>query len=161
MAKRVARGSQRELPERIAHEVIDQSVQQEMQDSFVPYALSVTTARAIPDVRDGLKPVQRRILYAMDDMGLRPDAARKKSASVIGDVMAKYHPHGDGAIYESLVRLGQDFCMSVPLIDPQGNFGSLDDPPAAHRYTEARLAASAMTLIGEIDEDTVDDRPTF
>jgi DNA gyrase subunit A len=148
-------------PTQIARQILDRPVQVEMQDSFVPYALSVTTARAIPDVRDGLKPVQRRILYAMDDIGLRPDAARKKSASVVGDVMAKYHPHGDGAIYEALVRLGQDFAMSVPLIDPQGNFGSLDDPPAAHRYTEARLATSAMRLIGEIDEDTVDHRPTF
>ena len=149
------------LPTRIAREVVDRPVHSEMQDSFVPYALSVTTARAIPDVRDGLKPVQRRILYAMDDIGLRPDAARKKSASVVGDVMARFHPHGDGAIYEALVRLGQPFAMSVPLVDPQGNFGSLDDPPAAHRYTEARLAAAAMALIGEIDEETVDRRPTF
>jgi DNA gyrase subunit A len=149
------------LPERYARQVVDRAVQDEMQDSFVPYALSVTTARAIPDVRDGLKPVQRRILYAMDDMGLRPDAARKKSASVVGDVMAKYHPHGDGAIYEAMVRLGQGFAMSVPLVDPQGNFGSLDDPPAAHRYTEARLAPAAMQLIGDIDEDTVDHRSTF
>jgi len=149
------------LPTQIARQVVDRPVHSEMQDSFVPYALSVTTARAIPDVRDGLKPVQRRILYAMDDIGLRPDAARKKSASVVGDVMARFHPHGDGAIYEALVRLGQPFAMSVPLVDPQGNFGSLDDPPAAHRYTEARLAPAAMALIGEIDEETVDRRPTF
>ncbi|MXX43972.1 MAG: DNA gyrase subunit A, partial [Acidimicrobiales bacterium] len=99
-----------------------------MRDSFMPYALSVTTARAIPDVRDGLKPVQRRILYVMDDLGLRPGTPFRKSAGVVGEVMGKYHPHGDSAIYEAMVRMGQDFAMSVPLVEPKGNFGSLDDP---------------------------------
>ncbi len=127
----------------------------------MPYALSVTTARAIPDVRDGLKPVQRRILYVMNDLGLRPGTPFRKSATVVGEVMGKYHPHGDSAIYEAMVRLGQDFAMSVPLVEPKGNFGSLDDPPAAHRYTEARLSAAAMTMVADIDEDTVDFRGNF
>ncbi|WP_419923233.1 DNA gyrase/topoisomerase IV subunit A [Candidatus Poriferisodalis sp.] len=143
-------------PTSIAREIHDVDVADEMRDSFMPYALSVTTARAIPDVRDGLKPVQRRIMYVMDDLGLRPGTPFRKSAGVVGEVMGKYHPHGDGAIYEAMVRMGQSFAMSVPLVDPKGNFGSLDDPPAAYRYTEARLAAVAMTMVAGIDEDTVD-----
>ena len=154
-----SRGSQ--PPESIAREILDVSVETEMQDSFMPYALSVTTARAIPDVRDGLKPVQRRILYVMNDLGLRPGTPFRKSATVVGEVMGKYHPHGDSAIYEAMVRLGQDFAMSVPLVEPKGNFGSLDDPPAAHRYTEARLSAAAMTMVADIEEDTVDFRGNF
>ncbi|MDG2111182.1 MAG: DNA topoisomerase 4 subunit A, partial [Actinomycetota bacterium] len=150
-----------QAPEKIAREVIDVSVDDEMRDSFMPYALSVTTARAIPDVRDGLKPVQRRILYVMNDLGLRPGTPFRKSAGVVGEVMGKYHPHGDGAIYEAMVRMGQDFSMSVPLVAPKGNFGSLDDPPAAYRYTEARLTEAAMTMVAGIDEDTVDFRPNF
>ncbi len=150
MAKRA------KLPDRIAREVIDISVQDEMRDSFMPYALSVTTSRAIPDVRDGLKPVQRRILFVMNELGLRPGTPFRKSAGVVGEVMGKYHPHGDGAIYEAMVRMGQNFSMSVTLVDPKGNFGSLDDPPAAYRYTEARLTAAAMTMVDEIDEGTVD-----
>ena len=125
-------------PTSIAREIHDVDVADEMRDSFMPYALSVTTARAIPDVRDGLKPVQRRILYVMDDLGLRPGTPFRKSAGVVGEVMGKYHPHGDSAIYEAMVRMGQPFAMSAPLVDPKGNFGSLDDPPAAYRYTEAR-----------------------
>ena len=132
-----------------------------MRDSFMPYALSVTTARAIPDVRDGLKPVQRRILYVMDDLGLRPGTPFRKSAGVVGEVMGKYHPHGDSAIYEAMVRMGQNFAMSVPLVAPKGNFGSLDDPPAAYRYTEARLREAAMTMVAGIDEDTVEFAPNF
>ena len=148
-------------PTSIAREIRDVDVADEMRDSFMPYALSVTTARAIPDVRDGLKPVQRRILYVMDDLGLRPGTPFRKSAGVVGEVMGKYHPHGDSAIYEAMVRMGQDFAMSVPLVDPKGNFGSLDDPPAAYRYTEARLRGAAMTMVADIDENTVEFAPNF
>ena len=133
----------------------------EMRDGFIPYSLSVITARAIPDARDGLKPVQRRTLYAMHRLGLRPGQARRKSAGVVGEVMGKYHPHGDSAIYESMVRMGQAFAMSVPLVDGKGNFGSLDDPPAAYRYTEARLAAASDPMLAGIDEDAVEMVPTF
>ena len=133
-------------PDQFAREIIEIPVDDEMRDSFMPYALSVTTSRAIPDVRDGLKPVQRRILYVMADLGLRPATPFRKSAGVVGEVMGKYHPHGDGAIYEAMVRLGQSFSMSVPFVDPKGNFGSLDDPPAAYRYTEARLTEAAMAM---------------
>ena len=143
-------------PTSIAREIHDVDVADEMRDSFMPYALSVTTARAIPDVRDGLKPVQRRILYVMDDLGLRPGTPFRKSAGVVGEVMGKYHPHGDSAIYEAMVRMGQDFAMSVPLAQPKGNFGSLDDPPAAYRYTEARLSPAAVTMVAGIDENTVE-----
>ena len=148
-------------PTTIAREIHDIDVADEMRDSFMPYALSVTTARAIPDVRDGLKPVQRRILYVMDDLGLRPGTPFRKSAGVVGEVMGKYHPHGDSAIYEAMVRMGQDFAMSVPLVEPKGNFGSLDDPPAAYRYTEARLSPAAMTMVTGIDENTVELVPNF
>jgi DNA gyrase subunit A len=112
-------------------------------------------------VRDGLKPVQRRILYAMEDMGHRPDRPHRKCAGVVGDTMGKYHPHGDGAIYDALTRMGQDFSRNVTLVDPHGNFGSLDDPPAAYRYTECRLTPAAIEMLAEIDEDTVEFRPTF
>ena len=144
-----------------AREVIDVPVDDELGESFLAYSLSVITSRAIPDVRDGLKPVQRRILYSMQEMGLRPDRPHRKCAHVVGDVMAKFHPHGDGAIYDTLVRLGQDFARPVTLIDPQGNFGSLDDPPAAYRYTECRLTPAALDLLGEITEETVEWRPTY
>lgn len=141
--------------------VLDTPVADEMSESFLAYSLSVITARAIPDVRDGLKPVQRRILYAMDDMGLRPDRPHRKCAGVVGDTMGKYHPHGDGAIYDALTRMGQDFSRVVTLIDPHGNFGSLDDPPAAYRYTECRLTPAAQDMLAELDENTVEFRPTF
>ncbi|MFV0260657.1 MAG: DNA topoisomerase (ATP-hydrolyzing) subunit A [Acidimicrobiales bacterium] len=144
-----------------AREVIDVPVDDELSDSFLAYSLSVITARAIPDVRDGLKPVQRRILYSMHRMGLRPDRPHKKCAHVVGDVMGSLHPHGDSAIYDALVRLGQDFTRPVTLIDPQGNFGSLDDPPAAMRYTECRLTPAALDVLAELDEDTVDWRETY
>ncbi len=152
--------SQRELLP-FAREIMDVPVDSELSESFLAYSLSVITSRAIPDVRDGLKPVQRRILYSMREMGLRPDRPHRKCAHVVGDVMAKYHPHGDSAIYDTLVRLGQDFSRPVTLIDPQGNFGSLDDPPAAYRYTECRLTPAALDLLAEIDEGTVEWRPTY
>ena len=144
-----------------ARQVDDVPVAEEMSDSFLAYALSVITARAIPDVRDGLKPVQRRVLWSMLQMGLRPGTPYRKSARVVGDTMGRYHPHGDAAIYDTLVRMGQDFSRMVALVDPQGNFGSLDDPPAAARYTECRLSDAAMDMVGELDEDTVDFRATY
>ena len=144
-----------------AKDIVRVTVGEEMRESFLAYSLSVITSRAIPDVRDGLKPVQRRILYAMLRMGIRADTPHRKSARVVGETMGRYHPHGDAAIYDALVRLGQDFARGITFIDPQGNFGSLDDPPAAPRYTECRLTEAAMAMVGEIDEDTVDFRPTY
>jgi DNA gyrase subunit A len=144
-----------------AREVVEVPVDEELGESFLAYSLSVITSRAIPDVRDGLKPVQRRILYSMREMRLMPDRPHRKCAHVVGDVMAKFHPHGDGAIYDTLVRLGQDFAKQVTLVDPQGNFGSLDDPPAAYRYTECRLTPAALDLLSEIDEETVEFRATY
>jgi len=133
------------------------SIEEEMQKSYLDYAMSVIVSRALPDVRDGLKPVHRRILYTMDENGFTPDKAYKKSARVVGDVMGKYHPHGNLAIYDALVRMAQDFSLRLPLIDGQGNFGSVDgDPPAADRYTECRLAKSAIPLLDDLDKDTVD-----
>lgn len=139
------------------------SIQDEMERSFLEYAMSVITSRALPDARDGLKPVQRRILYGMYDAGLRPDRQHKKCANTVGQVMAYYHPHGDQAIYDALARMAQDFSLRYPLVDGHGNFGSPDpnDRPAAARYTEARLATLAMQLLGEIDEDTVDMITTY
>jgi DNA gyrase subunit A len=133
----------------------------EMQDSFLEYAYSVIYSRALPDARDGLKPVQRRILFMMRDMGLRPEKGHVKSARVVGEVMGKLHPHGDASIYDALVRLAQDFTLRVPLVDGHGNFGSLDDGPAAARYTEARLAAAAMAMTEDLDEDVVDFVPNY
>ena len=131
-------------------------IQQEMEQSFLDYAMSVIVSRALPDVRDGLKPVHRRILWAMHEGGLRPDRNHRKCATVVGDVIGKYHPHGDSAVYDALVRMGQDFSLRHPLVDPHGNFGSPSDPPAAYRYTECRLTALAMQMLADIDEDTVD-----
>ncbi|MEM7044392.1 MAG: DNA gyrase subunit A [Pseudomonadota bacterium] len=137
-------------------------IEEEMQRSYLDYAMSVIVARALPDVRDGLKPVHRRILYAMREGGYDHGKPPRKSARIVGDVMGKYHPHGDSAIYDALVRMAQDFSMRLPLIDGQGNFGSMDgDPPAAMRYTEARLALAADALLTDIDKDTVDFRPTY
>ncbi len=138
-------------------------IQEEMERSFLDYAMSVITSRALPDARDGLKPVHRRILYGMYEGGMRPDRQHKKSASAVGDVMGKYHPHGDSAIYDAMARMAQDWSLRYPLIDGHGNFGSPDpkDRPAAMRYTEARLAPLAMELLGEIDEDTVDMGATY
>jgi DNA gyrase subunit A len=152
---------QLEFEPNYAREVIDVPVAEEMSESFLAYSLSVITSRAIPDVRDGLKPVQRRILWSMLQMGIRPDTPYRKSARIVGDTMGRYHPHGDAAIYDTLTRMGQDFSRMVPFIDPQGNFGSLDDPPAAARYTECRLAEAAMDMVRELDEETVDFRPTY
>ncbi len=132
-------------------------IDQQMQEAYLDYAMSVIVSRALPDVRDGLKPVHRRILYAMYDMGLQANQAHKKSARIVGEVLGKYHPHGDAAVYDAMVRMAQDFSMRAPLIDGQGNFGSMDgDPPAAMRYTEARLAALANEMIVDINKDTVD-----
>ncbi|OMG14637.1 DNA gyrase/topoisomerase IV subunit A, partial [Actinomyces naeslundii] len=142
-------------------EIVDLDLSTEMRTSFLEYAYSVIYARALPDARDGLKPVQRRILFQMDRMGLRPDRPHVKSSRVVGDVMGRLHPHGDTAIYEALVRLAQPFTMRLPLIDGHGNFGSLDDGPAAPRYTEARLAAPALALTADLDEDTVDFTPNY
>ena len=133
-----------------------------MRASYLDYAMSVIVSRALPDVRDGLKPVQRRILYAMNELGLRPSTAYKKSARIVGEVLGKYHPHGDASVYEAMVRMAQDFSMRYPLVDGQGNFGSVDnDPPAAMRYTEARLAAIAEEMLADIDKETVDFIPNF
>jgi DNA gyrase subunit A len=138
------------------------SITDEMKRSYLDYAMSVIVSRALPDVRDGLKPVHRRILYSMHEQGHTPDKKYVKSARVVGDVMGKYHPHGDSAIYDALVRMAQDFSMRLMLIDGQGNFGSVDgDAPAAMRYTECRLAKSAMAILGDIDEDTVDFQPNY
>lgn len=141
--------------------ILDVDVSTEMQDSFLEYAYSVIYSRALPDARDGLKPVQRRILYMMSEMGLRPDRGHVKSARVVGEVMGKLHPHGDSAIYDALVRLAQAWTMRVPLVDGHGNFGSLDDGPAASRYTEARLDAVALLMVDQLDEDVVDFVPNY
>src|SRR5919106_907506 len=137
-------------------------LEQEMRASFLDYAMSVIVSRALPDVRDGLKPVHRRILYSMMESGLTPDRPRRKSAAAVGEVIKKYHPHGDQAVYDALVRMAQDFSLRYPLIDPQGNFGSVDgDPPAAMRYSEARLAPLAMELVRDIEKETVDFIPNY
>ncbi|MBT3188482.1 MAG: DNA gyrase subunit A [Anaerolineae bacterium] len=137
-------------------------INEEMQQSYLDYAMSVIVSRALPDARDGLKPVQRRILYAMYDMGLRANSSHKKSARIVGEVLGKYHPHGDSSVYEAMARQAQDFSMRYMLVDGQGNFGSVDgDPPAAMRYTEARLALPALDMLKEIGKDTVDFSPNF
>ncbi|QPL04536.1 MULTISPECIES: DNA gyrase/topoisomerase IV subunit A [Actinomyces] len=148
-------------PSPVDGEIVEMDLSTEMKTSFLEYAYSVIYARALPDARDGLKPVQRRILFQMDRMGLRPDRPHVKSSRVVGDVMGRLHPHGDVAIYEALVRLAQPFTMRLPLVDGHGNFGSLDDGPAAPRYTEARLASPALALTADIDEDTVDFTPNY
>jgi DNA gyrase subunit A len=147
--------------DRAGANVIDNPLKTEVEDSYLEYAYSVIYSRALPDARDGLKPVHRRILYSMIENGHRPDRPHVKSARVVGDVMGRYHPHGDSAIYDAMVRLAQDFSLNVPLIDGHGNFGSQDDGPAAARYTEARLSRAAMLLVGELGEGTVDFRPNY
>jgi DNA gyrase subunit A len=138
------------------------SIEEEMKRSYLDYAMSVIVSRALPDVRDGLKPVHRRILFAMKDGGYDWNRGYRKSARAVGDIMGKYHPHGDQAIYDAMVRMAQDFSMRLPLIDGQGNFGSMDgDPPAAQRYTEARLARVSDALLDDIDKDTVDLSPNY
>ncbi len=141
--------------------IVDIDVEEEMQGAFLEYAYSVIYSRALPDARDGLKPVQRRILFGMSELGLRPERAHVKSSRVVGEVMGKFHPHGDGSIYDALVRMSQLFIMRLPLVDGHGNFGSLDDGPAASRYTEARLATAAMLMTDGLDEETVDFVPNY
>ncbi|MGH2447259.1 MAG: DNA gyrase subunit A, partial [Chloroflexota bacterium] len=136
------------------------NIEEEMRRSYLDYAMSVIIGRALPDIRDGLKPVHRRILYAMFREGLLANKKYSKCAGVVGEVLKKYHPHGDVAVYDALVRMAQDFTLRYPLIDGQGNFGSVDgDPPAAYRYTEARLARIAEEMLADIDKDTVDFTP--
>src|SRR5215469_12028095 len=138
------------------------AIEDEMRSSYLAYAMSVIVSRALPDVRDGLKPVHRRILYSMYENRYFPDRPYNKSARVTGDTMGKYHPHGNLAIYDALVRMAQPFSMRLPLIDGQGNFGSVDgDPPAAERYTEVRLARAAIPLLDDLDKNTVDFQPNY
>ena len=148
-------------PEEFEEHIVDIDVGDEMRASYLEYAYSVIYARAIPDARDGMKPVQRRILYSMYDMGLRPDRGHVKSSRVVGETMGRFHPHGDSAIYDALVRQAQSWSMRLPTVDGHGNFGSPDDPPAAMRYTECRMAPSAVAMTATIDEDTVDFRPNY
>src|SRR3989441_893131 len=137
-------------------------IEEEMRKSYLDYAMSVIVGRALPDIRDGLKPVHRRVLYTMHTLGLAWNRAYKKSAKVVGEVLGKYHPHGDSPVYEALVRMVQEFSLRYPLVDGQGNFGSIDgDPPAAYRYTEVRLAKIAHEMLAGIDKDTVDFAPNL
>src|ERR1700740_2405330 len=142
--------------------IFSRSLVTEMKESYLDYSMSVIVQRALPDVRDGLKPVHRRILYAMSELGLVPGRPYKKSATVVGDVLGKYHPHGDVAVYDSLVRMVQECSLRYPLVDGQGNFGSVDgDAAAAYRYTEARLTRIALTMLEDIDKNTVAFVPNF
>ena len=144
--------------ERILPRLIDD----EIRESFINYSMSVIVSRALPDVRDGLKPVHRRVLYAMNELGLVPGRPFKKCATVVGDVLGKYHPHGDQSVYDALVRMVQDFSLRYPLVDGQGNFGSIEgDSAAAYRYTEAKLSPIAMEMLADIDKNTVDFGPNF
>ncbi len=138
------------------------SVEDEVKTDYLNYAMSVIVARALPDVRDGLKPVHRRLLYAMDELGLRYNAPTKKSARITGDAMGKYHPHGDASLYDALVRMAQEFSLRYPLVHGQGNFGSIDgDPPAASRYTEAKLSRLGEEMLADLDKETVDFGPNY
>src|SRR5689334_16943058 len=163
MADMARRTTTTQPPEDFEEHILDIDVAEEMRGSYLEYAYSVIYQRALPDARDGLKPVQRRILYQMNEMGLRPDRGHVKCARVVGEVMGRLHPHGDSAIYDALVRMAQPWAMRLPLVDGHGNFGSLggDDSAAAMRYTEARLTAAAMEMVGSIDEDTVDFQPNY
>src|SRR4051812_25626998 len=158
----MADGDQNTLDAALHGNIEERELEKEMRSSYLDYAMSVIVGRALPDVRDGLKPVHRRVLYAMHDLGLQPNRAYRKCAFIVGEVMGKYHPHGDSAIYETLVRMAQDFALRYPLVDGQGNFGSIDDdPPAAMRYTEARLDSLATEMLRDIDADTVDFGPNY
>src|SRR6478609_5946536 len=150
------RSTKENVPDDFEEHILDTDIKHEMETSFLEYAYSVIYSRALPDARDGLKPVQRRILYTMNDMGLRPDRGHVKSARVVGEVMGRLHPHGAGAIYDAMVRMAQPWSMRLPFVDGHGNFGSPDDSPAAMRYTEARMAPAAVAMTASIDEDTVD-----
>ena len=146
----------------VEEKIIPVNIEDEMKKSYLDYAMSVIVGRALPDVRDGLKPVHRRILYGMYESGTTPDKPYKKSARIVGDVMGRYHPHGDAAIYDAMVRMAQDFSIRYELVDGHGNFGSIDgDPPAAMRYTEVRLSKLAMQLLSDIEKETVDFMPNF
>ena len=153
------------LPEEIRYpdqKIVDSELVAEMKDSYMAYAMSVIVGRALPDVRDGFKPVHRRILYAMYEDGLTKDKPFRKCATAVGDVLGRYHPHGDASVYDALVRMAQDFSLRYPLIDGHGNFGSVDgDPPAAYRYTEARMAKIADEMLRDIEKDTVEWDPNF
>src|SRR6266704_3151047 len=143
--------------EALTGRIEERELTQEMRSSYLDYAMSVIVGRALPDVRDGLKPVHRRVLYAMHDLALQPTRPYRKSAFIVGEVMGKYHPHGDTAIYDTLVRMAQDFSLRYPLVDGQGNFGSIDDdPPAAMRYTEIRMGQLAHELLNDLEKETVD-----
>ena len=145
-----------------ARQTLPTNLEKEMRQSYLDYAMSVIVGRALPDIRDGLKPVHRRVLYAMFELGNDWNKPYKKSARVVGDVIGKYHPHGDTAVYDTIVRMAQDFSMRYMLIDGQGNFGSVDgDPPAAMRYTEIRLARVTHELLADLDKDTVDFGPNY
>src|SRR5882724_9582543 len=158
----MADGDQNTLDAALHGKIEERELEKEMRSSYLDYAMSVIVGRALPDVRDGLKPVHRRVLYAMHDLGLQPNRAYRKCAFIVGEVMGKYHPHGDSAIYETLVRMAQDFALRYPLVDGQGNFGSIDDDPAAAmRYTEARMARLAEEMLRELDSDTVDFVPNY
>ena len=142
--------------------ILQIDIDEEMRTAFLDYSMSVIMSRALPDVRDGLKPVHRRIVYTMHEAGLTPDKPFKKCATTVGDVLGKYHPHGDASVYDALVRLGQDFSLRYPLVDKHGNFGTIDgDPPAAYRYTEARMSKMALYMVADINKDTIDYDPNY
>src|ERR1700758_1099666 len=142
--------------------IIPINIEEQMKSAYIDYSMSVIVSRALPDVRDGLKPVHRRVLFGMYELGVLSNRAYKKSAKIVGEVMGKYHPHGDASIYDTMVRMAQDWSLRYPLVDGQGNFGSMDgDPPAAMRYTEARLRKIAEELLADLEKDTVDFRPNF
>ncbi|MCC5935424.1 MAG: DNA gyrase subunit A, partial [Balneolales bacterium] len=142
--------------------IIKVSIEDEMQSSYIDYSMSVIVSRALPDVRDGLKPVHRRVLYGMSELGMLHNRPYKKSARIVGEVLGKYHPHGDSAVYDTIVRMVQDFSLRYPLVDGQGNFGSVDgDSAAAMRYTEARMKRIAEELLADLNKNTVDYQPNF
>ena len=142
--------------------IISINIEDEMKTAYIDYSMSVIVSRALPDVRDGLKPVHRRVLYGMTDLGLASNRAHKKSARIVGEVLGKYHPHGDSSVYDTMVRMAQDWSLRYPFVDGQGNFGSIDgDPPAAMRYTEIRLTHFAQTLLTDLEKDTVDFSPNY
>jgi DNA gyrase subunit A len=161
MARRSSKSTPAQDLGDFTEKIVDIDVEEEMQGAFLEYAYSVIYSRALPDARDGLKPVQRRILFGMNELGVRPERPHVKSSRVVGEVMGKYHPHGDAAIYDALVRMAQPFTMRLPLVDGHGNFGSLDDGPAASRYTEARMAPAALLMTAGLDEETVDFVPNY
>ena len=143
-----------------SEKIISINIEDEMKTAYIDYSMSVIVSRALPDVRDGLKPVHRRVLYGMTELGLASNRAHKKSARIVGEVLGKYHPHGDSSVYDTMVRMAQDWSLRYPFVDGQGNFGSIDgDPPAAMRYTEARLRKIAEEMMVDIDKNTVDFRP--